>query len=450
MAPMALRAEASPAKPNILWLIAEDFGPHLGCYGTPQVWTPHLDQLAREGVRYTHAYTTSPVCSTSRSAFMTGMYQNSIGAHQHRTANKPALPDGVRLLTDWLRDAGYYTANVVKLPSAVGFKGAGKNDWNFRSGGKPFDSADWSDLKANQPFYAQINFKETHRPFEAPSKADPAKVEVPPYYPDHAVTRQDMAGYLDSASELDRKIGRVLRQLTDDGLADSTIVIFFGDNGAAHVRAKQFCYEEGLHIPLIIRWAPGIPAPKQIRSGLVDSRFIEAIDLAPTMLAAAGMDKPAKMQGRVFLGERAEPARERVFGARDRCDETVMCLRTVRDSQYRYIRNFMPDVPFLAANAYKARRYPVWSLFPELHAAGQLTPAQAFLCQPRQPGEELYDLRDDPHQIRNLASSAKPEHREALKRLSEALDRWMRDTGDQGVAAFAHDVVVERKPNRRR
>lgn len=174
--------EPKPAPPNILWLIAEDFGPHLGCYGTKEVWTPNLDQLARDGVRYTRFFTTAPVCSPSRSAFMTGMYATTIGAHNHRSHRDDGyeLPKGVRVLTDWLRDAGYFTANVRELPAAAGFNGTGKTDWNFTYHGKPFDSDRWDDLKSHQPFYAQINFHETHRAYNGPQRADPAKVEIPP------------------------------------------------------------------------------------------------------------------------------------------------------------------------------------------------------------------------------------------------------------------------------
>src|SRR6188474_1206708 len=127
-----LAADAAK-RPNILWLIAEDFGPELGCYGTSQVSTPNLDRLAAEGVRYTRAFTTAPVCSASRSAVMTGMYQTTIGAHNHRSHRDDGytLPGGVRVLTDWMRDAGYFTANLVSLPEPCGFSGTGKTDWNF-------------------------------------------------------------------------------------------------------------------------------------------------------------------------------------------------------------------------------------------------------------------------------------------------------------------------------
>jgi len=421
-------------RPNILWLIGEDMGPEaLSRSGTPEVWTPNLDRLADAGVYYSHAYL-GQVCSVSRSSFMTGMYALSIGAQNHRTTNKQPLPSGVRVLTDWLRDAGYFTANVVTLPEACGFKGSGKTDWNFKPADKPFDSNDWNDLKGHQPFFAQINFSETHRKFKAPAKADPAKVKIPPYYPDDPITRKDWAQYLDSATELDRKIGLVLKQIAADGLADNTIVVFFGDNGAAMVRAKQFCYEEGFHVPLMIRWPKDFPVPKQIKAGTVDERFIDGIDLAPTMLALAGAAKPEKMQGQVFLGDRAETPREYVFGTRDRDDETIMCIRSVRDARYRYIRNLMPEVPFLATNKYKETEYPVWNLLKQLHAEGKLTPAQEFLCQPRMPEEELYDLQSDPDEIHNLAASEKPEDQAELKKLRAVLAKWMKENGDKGVA----------------
>jgi arylsulfatase A-like enzyme len=438
-------------RPNILWLVAEDFGPELACYGTDQVWSPNLDGLAAAGVRFTRAYTTAPVCSASRSAFMTGMYQTTIGAHNHRSHRDDGyrLPEGVRVISDWMRDAGYFTANLRQLPAGFGFGGSGKTDWNFTYQGPAFDSDRWDDLKGHQPFFAQINFQETHRTFHAPAKADPAKVAIPPYYPDHPVTRQDWAQYLDAASELDRKIGLILEQLADDGLADSTVVFFSGDHGQAHVRGKQFCYEEGLHIPLIVRWPKQFPVPARYKAGTVDDRLVEAIDLAPTVLAIAGAEKPAKMQGRILFGERAAPPRQYVFGARDRCDETVFRFRTVRDDRYRYIRNFTPERPFLQANAYKERQYPVWNLLKELHAAGKLTPVQAVLCQPTMPAEELYDLSADPHEIHNLATSDNAEHQAALKRLRGVLEKWIEETDDQGRYLEPPEIAVARGATKR-
>jgi len=419
-------------RPNVLWLIAEDFGPHLGCYGTKEVSTPRLDQLAQSGMRYTRFFTTAPVCSPSRSAFMTGMYQTTIGAHNHRSHRDDGyrLPDGVRVLTDWLRDAGYLTANVRSFPDEIGFNGTGKTDWNFTYDGKPFDSDDWNDLKAHQPFYAQVNFQETHRKYHAPQHADPAKVEIPPYYPDHPVTRADWAEYLDSATELDRKVGRILDRLAKDGLAENTVIVFFGDNGQSHVRGKQFCYDSGLNVPLIVSWPSKFAAPAGYSAGAVTDRLVASIDLAPTMLRIAGAPVPPKMQGQAFLGADAPPRRQYVFGARDRCDETVFRFRTVRDARYRYIRNFTPERPFLQTNDYKERSYPVWNLLKELDAAGQLNPLQKFLTAPHMPEEELYDLETDPYETVNLLGSK--EHEAALLRLQSALNKWIVSSNDQG------------------
>ncbi len=428
---LASVAARAVERPNILWLIAEDFGQHLGCYGTREVSTPNLDRLAAEGVMYTHFYV-GVVCSVSRSSFMTGMYSTSIGAQNHRTKDKKPLPEGVRPLTEWLRDAGYFTANVKELPVSCGFSGTGKVDWNFLTEGKPFESQRWEELKAHQPFYAQVNFHETHRVNHAPAHADPAKVEIPPYYPEHEVTRKDWAEYLDAATELDRKVGTLLEALRSDGLADNTVVVFFGDNGQSHVRGKQFCYEEGSLVPLLIRWPKNFPEPARFRAGSVDARMLQGIDLSATTLDMAGVGKPAKMQGRVFFGDRCEAEQRYVFSHRDRCDMTVMRIRSVRDERYRYIRNFTSWVPFLAFNEYKAAQYPVWTLMPKLHKEGRLTLAQEALCQSSMPGEELYDMESDPWQMHNLVKSGKAADKEALERLRAVLERWIEETNDQG------------------
>lgn len=442
----ALAADAPP-RPNILWLIGEDMGPELACYGTPEVSTPNLDRLAREGMRFTRAFSTAPVCSASRSAFMTGMYQTTIGAHNHRSHRDDGyrLPDGVRVLTDWLRDAGYFTANVRKI--APGLNGTGKTDWNFDYDGKPFDSDQWSDLKNHQPFYAQVNFSEAHRGGAWPEArktlkqlADPDKVVIPPYYPDHPLTRDDWANYLDSITNLDRKIGLILDKLRADGLAENTVIVFMGDHGQAMVRGKQWCYDSGLHIPLIIHWPAGLPAPKGYQAGTVSDQLISEIDVSATTLALAGIKKPEKMQGRVFLGPRSEPPREYVFGARDRCDETVFRIRTVRDARYRYIRNFDPERPFLQLNRYKETQYPVITLMRILHEQGKLTPVQEVLLAPSRPPEELYDLETDPDEIHNLADS--PQHRDVLNRLRGVLDRWIEESHDQGRTPEPPEVVA--------
>ncbi len=430
-------------RPNILWIIAEDLGPDLHCYGVKAVRTPTLDRMAARGTMFRYAFTVCPVCSTSRSAFCTGMYATTIGSHQHRTppSRKPRLPEGVRLVTDWLRDAGYFTANI-RWKDGQRF-GTGKTDWNFRVEGKPFDSDRWEDLPRNQPFYAQINFSQTHRPFTAPRYVRPEHVLLPPYYPDVPLCRQDWAAYLDEAVELDHLVAEVLRSLEKNGLAENTIIFFFGDNGRAHVRGKQWCYDSGLRVPLIVyipdRWCD----LALYRKGQVDKRLVEAIDITATTLALAGVRKPPKMQGRVLFGPWAEPEREYVFGTRDRCDMTSFRIRTVRDRHYRYIRNYTPDRPFFALNLYKERSYPMIIAIRELHRQGRLTPVQARLLDMTMPPEELYFLDEDPYETVNLVGSHDPRHREALNRLRAKLDEWIATTGDKGAEPEPPEVALD-------
>ena len=431
-------------RPNVLWIIAEDMSPHLSVYGVPEVRTPNLDALARKGMRFDRAFVTGAVCSTSRSAFNTGMYQTTLGAH-HQRSHRPdepgyrphPLPEGVRILPDWMRDQGYLTADLVQLPSEMGFKGSAHTDWNFTYEGKPVDTAAWSELKERQPFYAQLNLPEAHRGpnWDAASAkltrpADPAKVQVPPYYPDHPVVRADWANYLNSVMVLDGKVRRILDQLERDGLAQNTVVIFMSDHGQAMVRAKQWAYDSGLRIPLIIYWPPGIRAPAGYRAGTVSEELVTALDLAATTLAIGGGSKPPKMQGRVLFGAQREPEPKYVFGARDRCDETVDWIRTVRSRQYRYIRNYYPERSFLQLNRYKEANYPTMWVLRQLGAQGHLTPEQKRLTEATRPKEELYDLTADPHEVINLENS--PKHAAVLAEMRAALNEWIMVSDDQG------------------
>jgi N-sulfoglucosamine sulfohydrolase len=425
-------ARAADARPNILWIFGDDLGPDLSCYGNAAVRTPNLDKLAAEGVRFTRAHVTGPVCSASRSALITGMYQTSIGAHHHRSHRQDGyhLPDGVCVITDVFREAGYYTANIKTITPRL--KAAGKTDFNFTLDRPPFDGDDWAELKSHQPFYAQVNFTEPHRGPAWPAarrrtdiqRVDPAKVVLPPYYPDTPLARDDYANYLDAVQALDAKVGVVLKKLEEDGLAQNTVVVFLGDNGRCHVRDKQWCYDGGTHIPLIIRW-PGHVQPGSVRQDLVI-----AIDVSAMSVHLAGIPLPPKMQGRVILGPGAVEPRQYVVTARDRCDETVDRIRCVRGTRYSYIRNFRPELPWTQPNRYKETQYPVLNQMKQLHAEGKLTPVQAQFMAPRKPEEELYDLEADPHEVHNLAAS--PEHQAVLKEMRATLQKWIEETGDQG------------------
>jgi arylsulfatase A-like enzyme len=452
-------AAGAPARPNILWLVGENIDLDLGCYGQTLVATPHLDRLAAEGVRFTRVFATAPVCAPSRSAFMTGMYQTTTGTHPMRSHRDDAfrLPPGVRPLTHWLKDAGYLTANIKTIDGRT--VGTGKLDLNFVNEGPIFESDDWTALKAHQPFYAQINTPEVEYDIydrqsgskprvewvgerEHPQIATVGNVTPPPYYPDHPITRQEWARYLNAVSGLDRRVGWVLEALHAAGLEDDTVIIFFADNGRLETRGIHWCYDSGLHVPLIVRWPAHFPPPPQYRAGSVNDQVISLLDLTATTLAIAGVPRPPLMQSRRFLGEPAERPRQYAFSARDRIDETVQRIRSVRDARYRYIRNFMPEQPFTALNRYKEKCFLVLPLMRELHDRGALTGPALALFAPRLPDEELYDTEADPFEIHNLAASHEPEHQAALGRLRAALDVWLTETGDLGQQPEPPEILA--------
>lgn len=428
---------ATSRPPNILWLISEDTSPDIGCYGNTLVKTPNIDRLAAEGARYTNAFVTGPVCSASRSGFMTGMYQTSIGAHNHRSHRNDGymLPPPVAVITEYFRRAGYFTSNCAGLS----YKKPGKTDWNFTPRSRPFDGTEWSQRKPGQPFFAQINFSLTHRAFKRDKNnpIDPAQVELPPYYPDHPITRRDWADYLESVQILDTEIGVVLQWLEKEGELDNTILMYFGDHGRPHVRGKQWLYEGGIRIPLIIRW------PGRIEPGTVVDDLVSTVDFAPTCLAAIGVEPPEHLQGYDFLAEKRRP-REYVLAARDRCDGTVDRIRCVRSKQYKYIRNYYPDRPYTQFNAYKKLQYPVVTLLQVLHKEGKLTPDQEKFMASTRPREEFYDLQQDPHELNNLADD--PKHAKIVQEYSRKLDEWIKATGDQGETP-EDPKVVEREEN---
>ncbi|MDA0207549.1 MAG: sulfatase [Acidobacteria bacterium] len=427
-ASLAACASANP-KPNILWIIGEDFSPELGCYGDTSVSTPNLDRLAAEGVRYTQACVTAPICSIARSALMTGRYQTAIGCHNHRSHRVDGykLPEGVGIFTDLFREAGYHTANLRNSP--VG--GTGKTDFNFNLDQQPFDGEDWAERAEGQPFYAQINFSETHRAFKPHPKAiDPAAVDLPPYYPDHPAVRKDWAMYLEDTQHLDDNVGKVLQRLEDEGLTDDTIIIFFGDHGRAMPRGKQFLYEGGLVIPLIVR-VPEKFRPEDWAPGSTSDALISHIDITATSLALCGIERPADYDAQVFIGPASAAPRTVQFAARDRADETVDRIRAARTSEWKYIRNYYPERPYTQPNHYKDTSYPSLQVLRQWKAEGKLTAAQQPFMADTRPPEELYDLKADPYELHNLA--ADEAQLAALDDMRTQLDGWIAATHDTGA-----------------
>lgn len=443
--------------PNILWIVGENIALDLGCYGERNVHTPNLDAMAEEGVRYTNVFATSPVSAPSRSCFMTGMYQTSTDTHNMRSHRDDdfRLPPGVRPLTHRLQEAGYFTANII----SIGEKevGTGKLDLNFVNEGPIYQSDDWEKLKSNQPFFVQVNMPEAEYDIydrqsakkervkwygedTHPRIATPDNVSPPPYYPDHEITRQEWARYLNSVSGMDLRIGWILERLREDGLDENTVVIFFSDNGRMEARGIHWLWDCGIHVPMIIHWPEKIPSPDGYIPGTVNEEMISLIDVTATTLNIAGIPKPPLMQSRIFLGKEKDEPRTCVFSARDRIDETVNRIRSVRESKYHYIRNYIPGQGFSSLNRYKEKCFPVKPLMRRLYAEGKLSGPAADLMKPL-PEELLYDTETDPHEINNLAESDLPEHREALIRLRAALDTWIVETGDQGRFPEPAEIV---------
>lgn len=431
-------------RPNIVWIIPDDMSAHFSCYGETAIETPNVDKLAAGGVKFTNAYVTAPVCSTCRSAFITGMYQTSIGAHHHRSgrgAAKIRLPEGMKLVPQLFQEAGYHTS-ITGWPVRKGR--LGKTDYNFEWNKSVYDGADWSGRKDGQPFFVQIQTpggklrgKDSggwERMAKSAEKALGSRtaddaVKLPPYYPTHPDIVRDWAAYLDSVRMTDVMVGEVLGRLEAEGIRENTLVLFMTDHGISHGRGKQFMYDEGLHVPLVIS-GPGIGA------GTVRDDVVEHIDIAALSLAAAGIELPHYMQARDILADDYE-AREAVFAARDRCDETVDHMRSVRTKEFKYIRNFLPKRPYLQPCAYKDAKSILIALR-EWNAAGKLDEAQKLLFRQERPEEELFDVEADPYEINNLAGD--PVYAGKLEEMRGRLDEWMEESRDLGRVAESAEM----------
>jgi uncharacterized sulfatase len=424
-------------RPNIIWIVIDDAGADFGCYGDRYARTPNIDRLATQGVRFTNAFTHSPVCAPSRSGLITGIYPTTLGTHHMRSQ----LVNPPETFTSVLRKAGYY----VIWPGKTDFNFAAQDSSNTTSNVNfapvgSFDSRDdWTNnIPSRQPFFAYINLSQPHESqirlpadrfaqvterLKPEDHHDPSAVKVPPYYPDTPEVRQDLSRYYDLLTVIDYRVGDILTKLDNEKLRDNTIVFLFSDHGRGMPRAKRWLYDSGIRIPLIVRW------PGQLSAGTVERNLISLIDFAPTMLAVAGIKAPARFQGSAFLPKgRANPTRY-VFAARDRMDETFDRIRAVSDGRFKYIRNFFPNLPYSQRIDYNEQN-PTMQVWRRLNTEGRLTgPARLFFADSK-PKEELYDTAADPHEIKNLAPD--PKYRRTLAEMRLVLDRWILDTKDMG------------------
>lgn len=424
--------KVSEGAPNILWIYVEDTNAWMSCYGDTLVKTPNIDALAESGTRFDRAYMTSGVCSPTRSAIITGMYQTSIGAHEHYSSfsewrgNKMEVwaPNhlGVKTLPEIFKAAGYYTFNegkehynFVYQPDVFYDR---KGDNNGFKGAK--NGTEWTARSADQPFFGQIQLLGgKHK--DVPNIVQAEDVSVMPYYPDVDIFRKEIAYHYNTILKLDEEVGQIMKRLEEDGLLDNTIVFFFSDHGCKLPRHKQFLYEGGIKVPLIIS-GPGV------KKQAVREDLVSGLDISATSLAMAGIRIPDNMHGIDLFVDDFE--RNYVIAARDRCDFTIDRIRTVVTERYKYIRNFMTDKPYMQPS-YRS----VWEIMITLKAMyenGELNEIQSKFPSDERPAEELYDLVEDPHETNNLIHSYRREHAIALAQARDILYQWIIETDDKG------------------
>ena len=424
--------EMGKDNPNILWVVLEDTNPWMSCYGDQLIHTPNIDELASNGVRFDRAYMTAAVCSPARSAMITGMYQTSIGAHQHYSSYRvwrniemdvwDPIHIGVKTLPEIFKAAGYYTFNEGKTHYNFVFSEETLYDRisveNSFKGAR--NGTEWSGRKEGQPFFGQIQLLgDKYR--NPPKVISPEQVDVPPYYPDHPVYRETIAHHYNTILRMDEILGDIISRLKEDGLYENTVIFFFSDHGMILPRHKQFLYEGGIKVPLVIA-GPGVPV-NQSREDLVS-----CIDISASSLELAGIPTPGNMHGKNMFADGFN--REYVIAARDRCDYTIDRIRAVVTDRYKYLRNYMTDRPYLQPQYRDGFGFMI--VLKEMYRDGKLDEVQSQFAGSFRPAEEFYDLWLDPHETNNLVHSNQYEHAMELARHRDILNNWILETDDKG------------------
>ncbi|WP_066633160.1 sulfatase family protein [Labilibacter marinus] len=442
--------ENTQAKPNVLWIFAEDLSPFMGCYGDSinQGHTPAIDKFASKGVLFNRAYAMSPVCSPCRSAIITGVMQTKTGTHNHRSSRtengkvvpeelRINLPEYIKTLPELMKEAGYFTFNsgkddynfhydrtklydVGNMPDYV----AGMNGWqgNHAEHTLSWTKDVWTARKdKSQPWFGQIEImggKRDYKYVREGEKLADNDVPLPPYFPDVKSQRKAWTTHYNAARGSDVQVEEILKQLEVDGELENTIVFFFSDHGSnTSLRHKQFCYEDGMLVPLMVKG--NHPA---LKAGTVRNDLVSLLDVTATTLAMGGAEIPDYYDGQDLFAKGFTP-NEYVFGARDRCDYTIDRIRTVRSDKYRYIRNFFLDRPMMQAG-YRDHQAMVKDMH-RLYAEGKLTPYQEEHWFGIRPQEELYEIAADPYEMNNLAKD--PAFKAELEKHRMVMDEWLKE-----------------------
>ena len=394
-------------KPNILWIVTEDNSLHyMNLYTKGGAEMPNVSSLASEGIVFDNAFSNAPVCSVARSTIITGVYSPRIGTQYHRRMSLVKLPDDVKPLPVYLKEAGYYTSNNSK------------EDYNFIKDGEIWDEssgkASYKNRKKDQPFFHVQNFHNTHEGqlhFDQEHLENALKtnnldsIKPFPYHPDTPTFRYTQSLYHNHHKDVDKEIGKFIKKLEDENLLDNTIIFYYADHGGVLPRSKGYIYESGLNVPLVVRVPEKFKKLSPFKAGSRTSTFVEFVDLVPTVLSLAGIEIPRSIDGKPFLGKKLKKSKlekqNTTFGYADRFDEKYDLVRSVRVGKYKYIRNYQP---FNVDGLYNYYRYKMlaYKEWYKLFQDGKLNEVQGQFFKPRAP-EALYNIDEDPHEIKNLA-----------------------------------------------
>jgi arylsulfatase A-like enzyme len=438
---LAVRPASCPAQarsdppPNVIVFVGDDLGwRDTGPYGNSAIRTPHIDRLARSGLRVERAFGTSPQCSPSRISILTGRYPHATGTED---LHMP-LPEAERILPSYLRERGWFTGHMAKTH----YGPAAERQFQWYSPETESAFPAFLDAAGARPFFLWVGFHEPHRPYRpgaVPEPHAPASVTVPPHLADTPETRSDLALYYDAIARSDRAIGDMVAELERRKLRDNTLIVFLSDNGAPFPREKGTLYDSGTRTPLILSWPKVVPA-----GAVYDRGLVSTVDLAPTILDLAGATPPEVMQGRsiraLLTAASSYEGRTYVFSERNwhDCDEHQ---RSVRTGRFKLIRtDAYTGLPLCTAADIGAS--PSFLALRALAKAGRLSAAQRPLFQAPRPRLELYDLEADPWELRNLADE--PAHAKVVRELAEVLQQWIEESGDFPASYRVRDDNTDR------
>lgn len=443
-------------RPNILVLFLDDLDPNFGCYGNKLVTTPNIDKLADEGMLFTHSYAAATVCSPSHTTLFTGCYASTIGAANHRSNYIEKLSEGYTILTELMRNAGYFDVNFKSNGDRMYNKVYGataKTDLNFDRG-KPennmesgkeifehlqiidptniatyFKGGEWGKKKKGQPFFAYANIETGKKHGFLPGRKwakengieiDSTQINIPLHYADTDEVRSVLASSMDAVSHVDFEVGKFLKALEKEGLDKNTLVILASDHGATLPRHKQQLWSTGIKVPMIIRW------PEKIKNGTVNKELASIIDIAPTILNAAKTKIPSTMEGLDLLGE-APKKRNYIFATKEGMGGVFDSSRSVVSKEYQFIYHYYPEIPF-TGNGYAKRVLSFKSML-QLKKENKLTELQeAYYAKEKPAAIELYDLKNDPEQIKNL--SFDKDSKRIVASYQNILKEWQKSSGD--------------------